>query len=280
MFGLFFNQSKKGNTMITINRFLCAALASSALLISSLGNADDFDIHKNGKKLTNLNLPNEVANVGVEVYKRRTKIDLLTDMNGRTLYTFSDDQGSGESACYDVCESFWPPLEVGMNDKLEKPFGVHVRRDGVRQLTFNDWPLYTFLHDVKSGDFNGYLFEGGGLGQWYIVRDKNAVLDDVTRMKLINDREKYLILRQRPLYFNSNVDVCVGACLDTWTPAFVELDEAGYPFGTIWDSSAEKSQLTYKGEPLYTFNFDNFVNITIGRNFFGTEWDIILNPKK
>ncbi|WP_344795754.1 hypothetical protein [Litoribacillus peritrichatus] len=252
-------------------------------LISALIAATSFSIFSStaqaGGKLTNQNLPNDVASVGVEVYKRHDKLSLVTNTEGYTLYTFADDEGTGRSTCYDVCNTFWPPLEAGEFEELPAPFGIHVRDDGVRQVTYDNWPLYTFIHDLEPGDFNGHLFEGGGLGMWFIIRDKNALHDGLTKLRKINKKTKYLVLHQRPLYVNPAISSCEGPCLDTWTPAVVDLTEASEPFGLVAVPFQEKLQLTYKGEPLYLFNFDHYVNVTVGRNF-NREWDIIKNPKK
>jgi predicted lipoprotein with Yx(FWY)xxD motif len=47
-------------------------------------------------------------------------------------------------------------------------FGVTVRTDGSRQLTYDHAPLYTFLLDKKPGDTKGQGLFGFG-GSWWIV---------------------------------------------------------------------------------------------------------------
>jgi hypothetical protein len=40
-----------------------------------------------------------------------------------------------------------------------------VRPDGGRQVTYSDWPLYTFSGDNRPGDTNGQ----GVMGNWFVV---------------------------------------------------------------------------------------------------------------
>ncbi len=95
---------------------------------------------------------------------------VLVDSNGMTLYYFQKDQ-NGESACYGACEQGWPPLrtegapqagEGAMASKL----GTTKRKDGTVQVTYNNWPLYTFVEDKKPGEDNGTDSKAFG-ASWY-----------------------------------------------------------------------------------------------------------------
>jgi len=95
---------------------------------------------------------------------------VLVDSNGMTLYYFQKDQ-NGESTCYGACEQGWPPLttegapqagEGAMASKL----GTTKRKDGTVQVTYNNWPLYTFVEDKKPGEDNGTDSKAFG-ASWY-----------------------------------------------------------------------------------------------------------------
>jgi predicted lipoprotein with Yx(FWY)xxD motif len=95
---------------------------------------------------------------------------VLVDSNGLTLYYFQKDQ-NGESTCYGPCEAGWPPLttegapqagEGAMASKL----GTTKRKDGTVQVTYNNWPLYTFVEDKKPGEDNGTDSKAFG-ASWY-----------------------------------------------------------------------------------------------------------------
>ncbi|HEU4742308.1 MAG TPA: c-type cytochrome [Meiothermus sp.] len=102
----------------------------------------------------------------------------LTDFKGRPLYLYTKDT-KDESTCYEQCATNWPPLTFqdkshpvagkGLNEKL---IGYTKRKDGKSQITYNDWPLYYFAKDQKSGDFNG---QGVG-GNWFLVSPKGEAI--------------------------------------------------------------------------------------------------------
>jgi len=99
-------------------------------------------------------------------------LTILTDPNGMTLYTFSNDvQGDGTSRCNGGCASVWPAFQPPAGD-LTLPDGatgalaVITRADGTMQLTYNGWPLYFYARDSNPGDANGQ-----GVGSvWYAAQ--------------------------------------------------------------------------------------------------------------
>ena len=93
----------------------------------------------------------------------------LTDGNGMTLYTFDKDK-QGESVCYGACAVSWPPFLVGENAKTKKGFDVITRKDGSKQWTYKNQPLYTWVGDSKPGDTNG----DGVQGVWHVANEKAA----------------------------------------------------------------------------------------------------------
>lgn len=94
---------------------------------------------------------------------------ILVDGKGQTLYMYTLDTPN-TSNCYAQCEHYWPPLLT-----LGKPvagqgvdpakFGTTQRKDGSMQVTYNGWPLYYYLDDLKPGDTAG---QGYG-SQWYVL---------------------------------------------------------------------------------------------------------------
>ena len=83
----------------------------------------------------------------------------LTDGRGMSLYLYLNDE-QGDSTCYDACQANWIPLVVegkpvagpGVDPAL---LGTSTREDGSSQVTYNGWPLYTFVRDENPGDMNG-----------------------------------------------------------------------------------------------------------------------------
>lgn len=97
---------------------------------------------------------------------------VLVDSNGMTLYYFEKDKkGSGVSKCSGACESAWPPLTTGgaakgMSGVQSSMLGTIKRSDGSEQVTYADWPLYTFVEDKKPGEDNGTDSKAFG-ASWY-----------------------------------------------------------------------------------------------------------------
>ncbi|MFD4409340.1 SCO0930 family lipoprotein [Streptomyces sp. NPDC058476] len=119
----------------------------------------------NGKKATLADLP------GLSVRKDAKLGDIVVDKNGMTVYRFMKDQAwpVSKSACTGACLEKWPAVApVAANDtKGVKKKGLmgFTRPDGVKQMTVNCWPIYTFSGDTAPGDTNG---QGVG-GTWYAV---------------------------------------------------------------------------------------------------------------
>jgi predicted lipoprotein with Yx(FWY)xxD motif len=95
---------------------------------------------------------------------------ILVDQNGMTLYLFlNDTQGAGTSACSGGCAALWPALTAtsptaGAGVDAGK-LGTITRSDGTMQVTYNGWPLYSYVPDTKAGDATGQGFKS----VWYVV---------------------------------------------------------------------------------------------------------------
>ncbi|MEU8792331.1 SCO0930 family lipoprotein [Streptomyces sp. NPDC048643] len=119
----------------------------------------------NGKKATLADLP------GLSVRKDAKLGDVVVDKNGMTVYRFMKDQAwpVSKSACTGACLEKWPAVApVASNDTKgvqKKGLMGFTRPDGVKQMTVNCWPIYTFSGDTAPGDTNG---QGVG-GTWYAV---------------------------------------------------------------------------------------------------------------
>jgi len=99
-----------------------------------------------------------------------TKGTYMTDIAGKTLYTFDNDNATpGASSCTGTCAANWPPYTVAPNaDTSSLPSNVTVitRPDGSSQYAYNGKPLYYYAKDTAAGQLNG---DGVG-GVWHIVQ--------------------------------------------------------------------------------------------------------------
>jgi predicted lipoprotein with Yx(FWY)xxD motif len=94
---------------------------------------------------------------------------ILVDSKGMTLYLYSRDE-KNLSNCYDQCEVRWPILRPDSGEPtgsadINGKLGVIERKDGTKQVTYNDIPLYHWYQDEKAGDTKGQAV--GGV--WWIV---------------------------------------------------------------------------------------------------------------
>jgi len=196
----------------------------------------------------------------------------LVDANGMTLYTFTKDE-PGTSNCYGQCAVNWPPLTVAEGETptaavgIDGTLGVTVRTDGVRQVTYNGWPLYGWIKDVLPGDTTGQ----GVNDAWAVVRPRATVevggsaalgqfLVDARGMTL------YLFTKDEPDQSN-----CSGQCAVNWPPLTVEaasVPSAG-PGATGLLGLIQRNdgiqQVTYNGWPLYGWIKDQTPGDTTGQ---------------
>ncbi len=94
---------------------------------------------------------------------------VLTNVNGRTLYTLSGER-NGKFICKGACLQSWPLLVVpaGTNPIGPVKLGTVKRPDGKMQVTYKGLPLYTYTGDSKKGDVNGEGLKTGG-STWHMV---------------------------------------------------------------------------------------------------------------
>ncbi|MGV9249875.1 SCO0930 family lipoprotein [Streptomyces sp. NPDC003697] len=118
-----------------------------------------------GKKASLASLP------GLSVKKSTELGDIVVDKNGMTVYRFLKDKAwpKSVSACTGACLEKWPAVApVKAEDTkgvVKKGLMSFTRPDGVKQMTVDCWPIYTFSGDKAAGDING---QGVG-GTWYAV---------------------------------------------------------------------------------------------------------------
>ncbi|GKQ39736.1 SCO0930 family lipoprotein [Streptomyces sp. A012304] len=124
-----------------------------------------FALAPDGKKAKLSDLP------GLSVRKDPNLGEIVVDKNGMTVYRFVKDQAWPKpvTKCLGDCLEKWPAVApVATNDTegvQKKGLMSFTRPDGVKQMTVNCSPIYTFSGDKEPGDING---QGVG-GTWYAV---------------------------------------------------------------------------------------------------------------
>ena len=97
---------------------------------------------------------------------------IVVDAKGRTVYEFAADS-KGHSACTGACLKAWPAVKAPAKLPTSVPgisgkVGVLKRPDGIRQLTLNGFPLYTFAGDSAAGTTAGQGVNASG-GKWWVI---------------------------------------------------------------------------------------------------------------
>ena len=94
---------------------------------------------------------------------------ILTNPAGLTLYYFLPERGGRIVCASSACTTYWPPSFVS-NGSPTAGAGVTgslsvIMRAGGDQITYSNWPLYTFAGDSAAGQTNGQGVVGFG-GKW------------------------------------------------------------------------------------------------------------------
>jgi predicted lipoprotein with Yx(FWY)xxD motif len=100
---------------------------------------------------------------------------IVTDISGRSVYTFTLDS-AGQSACVAACAESWPPVVVdaGTHESLSslslsgQGLGSIARDDGSWQVTLQGLPLYRSMLDTQPGETLGNARDEFG-GSWAVV---------------------------------------------------------------------------------------------------------------
>lgn len=110
---------------------------------------------------------------------------VLVNPAGRTLYVFMKDQHR-HVTCTGSCASFWPPLKWKGSRKPKAGgaakgalLGTDKNPAGGRVVTYNHWPLYTFLSDTAAGQAKGWNKNLNG-GKWYVISAAGKVVKHKT----------------------------------------------------------------------------------------------------
>jgi predicted lipoprotein with Yx(FWY)xxD motif len=127
------------------------------------------------------------ATSGVAVKTRKIKglgVDIVNP-KGLTLYVFMKD-AHRKVTCTGSCTSFWHPLKWKGSGKptaggsAKSGLLAWVKGDGGKVVTYNHWPLYTFVNDTAAGQAKGWNQNLNG-GKWYVISASGKVVKHKTK---------------------------------------------------------------------------------------------------
>jgi predicted lipoprotein with Yx(FWY)xxD motif len=222
---------------------------------------------------------------------------VLVDGSGRTLYLFEPD-AFGRSSCYGACAAAWPPLittgapRAGSGARAAL-LGTTKRTNGTTQVTYQGYPLYSFVKDLKPGQTLGQGIDGFG-GEWYVLDASGRKIErgrpgGGTAVLEVRATPLGRVLtdgRGRTVYLfeadRGTSSTCYGACAVAWPPLLTNsTPKAGRGaraalLGTTKRKDGSQ-QVTYRGHPLYYFVKDTQAGQGRGQGIdgFGAEWYVL-----
>jgi len=106
---------------------------------------------------------------------------VLVNSKGRTLYMFVPDKQT-KVTCLRACAAIWPPLKLAKGAKPTAKgkakaslLGSDPNPTGGRVVTYNHWPLYTYVADTSAGQAKGQALNLNG-GLWYVLSPSGKVI--------------------------------------------------------------------------------------------------------
>lgn len=106
---------------------------------------------------------------------------VLADAAGYSLYVFAPDRRRAVT-CTATCALSWPPFSVPAGTRPRTGPGVEARLvglmpgpGGAQVITYDGWPLYTYVADVSPGMASGEGIDLNG-GPWYLMEPDGAPL--------------------------------------------------------------------------------------------------------
>ena len=146
-----------------------AGLGSLALLLTACGGSSGSSSAQAGGQATSAALSNVPPPGSLVLHVQKSDLGFVLALaNGQVVYMYDKDTKGGTPACAGSCASIWLPVTGGNPvaspaDKGLGTFGTVSGAGGVRQVTYNGMPLYTFK-GAKA------LVTKGNGGMWHVVR--------------------------------------------------------------------------------------------------------------
>lgn len=104
---------------------------------------------------------------------------VLVDSHGHSLYTLTDS--AGRMVCTGKCLAFWPPVlvsaattHVSLGAGVSGEIGFIRLSKTTKEVTFDGYPLYTFVKDTGAGQSHGEGVVAFG-GTWELLRPSALV---------------------------------------------------------------------------------------------------------
>ena len=222
---------------------------------------------------------------------------VLENSAARSLYALSTEKGAALH-CKTSCLSTWVPLlvkssvkSVAVGPGVKGKVGF-VRRSATRkQVTFNTYPLYTYVGDSGPNQSTGEAIASDG-GVWHLVHAGARTAAATSYAPILNSANipSYAGVLEstssRSIYVLSaekgGTLHCTGGCASIWPPLLVTSTTTSISLGngvkgTIgFVARGAKKQVTFNSYPVYTYTGDNGANQSNGEGIVadGGTWTL------
>lgn len=155
---------------------LTAVVPIAALLAAACGSSS-------GKTTTTHTAAASASSKALTISTRTIKPygAVLVNSAGRTLYVFAPDKAK-KVTCLSSCAAIWPPFKLPSGAKASASGQVKASLlssdpdpSGGRVVTYNGWPLYTYVTDTAPGVAHGEGIKSAG-GLWYVMSPSGTVI--------------------------------------------------------------------------------------------------------
>lgn len=194
---------------------------------------------------------------------------ILSNADGKTLYTFDADDEAGKATCLAACATAWPPLTAPPRAVLSSEWTVTARADGVKQWAYRGHPLYRSAKDTKAGETAG----DGADSKWHVAyydpspSSVAAPAGIGVKQSGLGSGDIFVDYRGMTLYMAANNRPCDETCRKTWAPLPAGGLAKTVGDWTITDREDGSRQWAYRGKLVYTFTGDGRAGDVNGVHF-------------
>ncbi len=180
--GVWFSSGNPEGALVR-KSMLMALIPIAALLASACGSSSNTTTTHAKSPASTGTTSSSASSAGTTITTKTIKPygAVLVNSAGHTLYVFAPDKAK-KVTCVSSCASVWPPAKLSSGTKASASgqvksslLGSDPNPGGGRVVTYNGWPLYTYVTDTAPGVAHGQALNSSG-GLWYVISPSGKVI--------------------------------------------------------------------------------------------------------